>query len=161
LEYFRDILSTKGNRHLAHNPASAWAALVMMGLALGLGTSGYLMSTGYKETLEEVHELLANAFIFVAIAHVAGVALHQLRHRDGIALSMFHGRKKSDAPNAGISSDHPFAAIILVGMMGVFAFQIYRNYDAAQSTTKLFGATIQLGENEAGEEGGESEEQDD
>lgn len=154
--YFRDILSSKGKQYVAHNPASAWAALVMMALALGLGTTGYLMATGYKETYEDLHELLANAFIFVVIAHVAGILLHQFRHRDGIGLSMIHGKKVCDTEGEGISISHRFVALGLAGLMGVFAFHIYKNYDASRATTNLFGVTLQLGENEGDENGNES-----
>lgn len=155
--YFREILTAKGNQHSGHNPASAWAALVMMGLALGVGVTGYLMATGNKEAYEDIHELLANAFIFVAVAHVAGVALHQLRHKDGIALSMIHGKKKGIPSDAGIDRSHSLVALGMAGIMGVFAFHVYRNYDTTRSTTSLFGVTLQLGENEAEEHGKASE----
>lgn len=153
LAYFRDILTSKGKQYLAHNPASAWAALLMMGLALGLGATGYLMATGYKETYEDAHELMANAFIFVVVAHVAGIVLHQFRHRDGIGLSMIHGKKVCEAEGEGISKSHRFVALGMAGLMGAFAFHIYKNYDASGATTKLFSVTLQLGENEAGEHG--------
>lgn len=156
LGYFRSLLTAKGERHLAHNPASAWAALVMMALALGLGITGYLMATGQKESFEDVHELLANAFAFVVVGHIAGVALHQLRHRDAIALSMLHGKKENANGELGIEKSHPFAAMVMAGILGVFVFHIYRNYDATQATTSVFGVKLQLGENEANEHGNES-----
>lgn len=151
--YFRDILSSRAGQYLAHNPASAWAALVMLGLALGLGATGYLMATGQKEVFEDAHELLANAFVFVAVAHVAGVALHQLRHRDGIAFSMLHGKKSDPEGTATPAASHRFAALALAGLMGVFAFHVYRNYDASRATTSVFGVTLQLGEMEESEHG--------
>ena len=55
----------------------------MVALALSLGTTGYLMATGPEShTLEEVHELLANAFLVVVLLHLAGIAVHALKHRD-------------------------------------------------------------------------------
>src|SRR5690606_19853344 len=57
LEYFSQILSTKGRAYFAHNPASAWAAVTMMGLSLGLGVTGYLMAAGQTEVFEDLHEL--------------------------------------------------------------------------------------------------------
>lgn len=151
LNYFKEILSSSGKRYFGHNPASAWAALTMIGLALGLGITGYLMSSGQKETYEDLHELLANAFVFVVIAHVAGVLLHNLRHQDGIVWSMVSGKKAQTGDVVGVVRPHRFAAVIMAGMIGAFAFQIYKNYDPTQSTTRLFGQTLQLGENEGGE----------
>lgn len=149
--YFQEILSTKGRAYFAHNPASAWAAVVMMALALGLGATGYLMASGQKETFEDLHELMANAFAFTVVAHVAGVVLHSLRHRDGIAMSMIHGNKTPAAGAAPIKSSHRLAAMVMAGTIGLFAFHIYKNYDPAQRTTQVFGLKLFLGENEANE----------
>lgn len=151
LTYFRDLLTTKGRRYFGHNPASAWATLVMIGLALGLGITGYLMSTGSKEAFEDAHELLANAFVLVVIAHVAGVVLHALRHRDQIVLSMVHGRKATVEGAAPISRNRGLVAAGLAGIVAWLAFQLYGNYDPALSTTRLFGVTLRLGEAERGE----------
>lgn len=155
LEYFRDIFSNKGRQYFAHNPASAWAAVTMILLALGLGLTGYLMATGNKEAYEDIHELLANAFALVALGHVAGVVLHSLRRRDGIAFSMIHGKKMNLENAPAISKSHRLVAMGMTGIIGLFAFHIYKNYDAAQSTTSVFGVTLQLGENEAEEHEGD------
>lgn len=166
-EYFRDILSTKGRQYFAHNPASAWATVAMILLSLGLGVTGYLMATGHKETFEDIHELLANAFAIIVVGHVAGVVLHSLRHRDGIALSMISGKKENTENAPPIASSHRLVAMGMAGIVGLFAFHVYRNYDPVQSTTSLFGVKLQLGENEAEEhqgtktEGAEHEEDDD
>ncbi|HRO67064.1 MAG TPA: cytochrome b/b6 domain-containing protein [Pseudobdellovibrionaceae bacterium] len=149
VEYFREFMSTKGRTFFGHNPASAWAAVVMMGLALGLGLTGSLMATGQKETFEDLHELMANAFVFVAIAHVAGVVLHSLRHRDGIALSMIHGKKDNKEGAPAIASSHRWVAMGMAGIIGLFAFHLYKNYDPVQATTHVFGAKLQLGESES------------
>lgn len=149
VEYLRDIPSTKGQRYPAHNPASAWAAVTMILLSLGLAVTGYLMATGNKETFEDIHELLANAFAVVAVAHVAGVALHGLRHRDGIALSMIHGKKESTGAAQPSVGSHRLAAMGMAGVIGLFAFHVYKNYDAGQATASVFGVKLQLGENEA------------
>ena len=158
IEYFREILSTKGRTYFAHNPASAWAAIVMIGLALGLGATGYLMASGQKEVFEDIHELMANAFAFVAVAHVAGVVLHSLRHRDGVALSMIHGMKNNKEGASPIASSHRLVAMGMAGIIGLFAFHIYKNYDAAQATTSVFGVKLQLGENESAEKHGNAKE---
>lgn len=152
IEYFRDILSTKGRAYFAHNPASAWAAVVMIALSLGLGVTGYLMAAGQKESFEDIHELMANAFAFVAVAHVAGVVLHSLRHRDGIALSMIHGKKDNKEGASPIASSHRLAAMGMAGIIGLFAFHVYKNYDAAQATTSVFGVKLQLGDAAEGAE---------
>lgn len=149
--YFKDILSTKGKQYFSHNPASAWAALLMIILSFGLGITGILMATGQKESLEDLHELLANAFAFVAFGHVTGVILHSIRHRDGIGFSMIHGKKDVTQSAQPITNSHPLIAMIMAGIIGVFAFHIYGNYDSKNGTTSVFGISLQLGENETNE----------
>jgi len=159
LEYFRDILSTKGKQYYGHNPASACSALAMMVLALGLGATGFLMASGQKETFEDIHELLANGFAFVVVAHIAGVVLHTLRHKDGIGFSMIHGKKVSTEDAQPIANSHRYVAMGMAGIVGLFAFHVYSNYDAARATTSVFGVNLQIGEGqEEGDKhfGGES-----
>jgi cytochrome b len=151
LGYFRDLLLGRGERRLGHNPASSWAALVMLSLALGLGITGFLMTTGGdKEVLEEIHELFANAFLVVVIAHVAGVLLHMIRYRDGIGFSMVHGKKSPVDREPGIARSHTGAGLIYVAIMAVFALHLSKNYDAGSQSLNLFGNKLQLGE--SGEE---------
>lgn len=150
--YFKGIF-TGGQRPVAgHNPASSWVAIVLMGLALGLGATGYLMtSTGNFEAYEEVHEVLANTFLAVVLMHLGGVVLHSLRHRDGFALSMVDGHKQQVEPAETISGARPVIGMVFIALLAAFAVNVVRNYDAGTQTLNLFGTTLQLGESEAGE----------
>ncbi len=119
ISYMKSIFSGD-ERHLGHNPASSWAAIVMMLLALGSATTGFLMSQSHdnKETFEDVHELFANGFIVVVIAHVAGIILHTLRHKEMIGLSMLHGRKNKIGQEDGIKQSHPIVALVFLFLLG-------------------------------------------
>lgn len=146
--YFTGILSGDKRKWAGHNPASSWAALIMLALALGLGTTGYLMANGEKETFEDVHELLANGFLVVVLMHVAGVALHALRHRDAIPLAMIDGAKSGVAPAETISNTRPAIALLFLGLVATLAFHLAGNFDSGTRTLNLFGTTLQLGEAE-------------
>lgn len=149
-QYFRDIVSGKTLRTLGHNPASSWAALIMMALALGLGLTGYLMTYGSdKEAFEDLHELLANTFIIVAITHVAGVILHSIRHKDWIGLSMLSGKKKAIDGQTGIERSHRSVALLFLVIVGSFVFHLTKNYDAHTQQLHLFGNTLKLGESDS------------
>ena len=127
----------------------------MFALALGLGLTGYLMVASInKEFFKEVHELLANAFVIVAIAHVCGIILHTVKHKDAIGLSMIHGQKFPVDGQSGIEANHPVVALVFVALVSSFAFHLYQNYDTNTQVLKLFGSTLQLGESEK-EKGGE------
>lgn len=153
ISYMKSIFSGD-ERHLGHNPASSWAAIVMMLLALGSATTGFLMSQSHdnKETFEDVHELFANGFIVVVIAHVAGIILHTLRHKEMIGLSMLHGRKNKIGQEDGIKQSHPLVALVFLLLLGGFVFNLYHNYDVNTKSLNFFGKTMQLGEAEDKEE---------
>ena len=154
LAYFRGMFSNEGRRWVGHNPASSWAAVAMVALALGLGTTGLLMASGSGgDSLEEVHELMANAFLVVALLHIAGVLVHVLRHRDGLPAAMVTGRKEvADAAETDVRpvSLAGLAFLLLTALSMAYVLQ---GYDAQARTLQLFGSTLQLGENEGDEVG--------
>jgi hypothetical protein len=93
-------------------------------LTLGLVCTGLQMVNGNnKEFFEEVHKVFAHLFLFVVIAHVAGVVFHTLRHRDPIGLSMVSGYKNEvqGQPEAE-SSSMLVGVVFLVLIFGFAAF---------------------------------------
>jgi len=165
VSYFQGILSGSKKRWAGHNPASSWAALAMFALALGLGTTGYLMSTGDKETYEDIHEIMANAFAIVVLLHVAGVILHFVRHRDGIAMTMISGVKAEVPEASAIKNSRPLIAALFMALVAGFSFYLASGFDSSKQALNIFGTTIQLGENEneseGNAEGGTAEKEDD
>lgn len=162
--YFTGILTGDKRKWAGHNPASSWAALIMFGLALGLGVTGYLMANGQKESFEDVHELFANGFLVVVLMHVAGIILHSLRHRDGIALSMVDGAKEGVKKEEEIASSRPAVALVFVALVATFTMYLVKNFDQQKQTLNVFGTTLQLGENEGentGHHGYDAEDDDD
>jgi cytochrome b len=152
--YFKGILSGDKRRWAGHNPASSWAGIVMMVMALGLGITGYLMTSGpNKETFEDVHELLANGFIVVVILHVAGIALHTIRHQEMIGMSMLDGKKTDISIDQTITSSRTGFGILFLGLVVAFSLHLFKNYDSQTQSLQLFGTTLQLGENEDNEDG--------
>lgn len=147
-DYLLGILSGSKQRWSGHNPASSWAAITMFSLALGLGLTGYLMTTGNKEAFEDIHEFLANTFIIVVGLHVAGVLLHSIRHQDAIALSMVDGKKDISESGAAIPSSRRFAALLLLTLVISGGVYLFKSFDSQARTLTVFGQTLQLGEDE-------------
>lgn len=153
LHYFGGILSGAKRRWAGHNPASSWAALVMMALALGLCLTGWLMTAGgEKETFEDFHELLVNSFVIVVVLHVAGVVLHKLRHGEMLALSMLDGRKAAVADVDAIASGRNAIGVLFVALTAGVVVLLGNNFDAGRRELQLFGTTLPLGEVEYEEE---------
>lgn len=153
ISYFKALVTGQKKRWAGHNPASSWAALVMMVFALGLAITGYLMTSGpNKEDFEDIHELMANGFIIVVILHVVGLILHTLKYKEMIALSMLNG-KKSDIPNGeSIKSSRPVFGILLLVFTVVFGAYLVTNYERSSQTLNFFGTTLQLGEGQPSED---------
>jgi cytochrome b len=152
-DYFLGIVSGSTKRWPGHNPASSWATILMLFLGLGLCFTGYLMTTGDKEVYEDIHELMANAFLATVLLHIAGVLLHSVRHKDGIALSMLDANKENIENEKSIGSQRIFSAITLLLLMALFGSYLYKNYNSSTSTLTIFGNTLILGENENGQSG--------
>ncbi len=158
VNYFKDIVTGHKKRWSGHNPASSWAALSMMAMALGLGITGYLMTSGPdKEVYEDIHELLANGFIIVAILHILGIVLHTIRYQEMIGLSMVDGKKAEVPAEETIQSPQSAFGILLVGLVVAFGIHLYKNYDAQTQSLQFFGTTLQLGEGAEGDEGDSAE----
>lgn len=149
-QYFTAILTGKRQVWAGHNPASSWAGITMMVLASGLGLTGILMANDFnKESIEDIHELFANAFILVVIAHIAGLAFHMFRHQDGLALSMIDGKKSALTQSDAIRNGHFLSGLAYVALLVGFAIYLNKQYDSQKQTLNLFGTTLVLGENES------------
>lgn len=149
VQYFKGILSGQKTRRAGHNPASSWAGITMMTLALGLALTGYLMTSGFdKEIFEDVHEVLANSFIIVVALHIAGIILHTIRYQEMIGLSMIDGKKANVDSGQTIGSQKSAFGIILIGLVVAFGLHIFKNYDVQTGSLQFFGTTLQLNESE-------------
>jgi cytochrome b len=156
VSYFKGIFSGKKKRWAGHNPASSWAAIIMMLLALGLAITGYLMSAGpNKEDFEDFHELFANGFIVVVILHVAGIILHTIRYQEMIGLSMVDGQKVNVSNNETIASSKSAFGILLIGLVVVFGLNLFKNFDRQKGSLQFFGTQLQIGEGQENENGSE------
>jgi cytochrome b len=162
--YFKEIFSAGGRRWAGHNPASSWAAVAMVCLALGLGATGIAMATlAESDALKEVHELLANAFLVVVLLHVAGLLVHAIKHRDRLPAAMVTGNKPALQSGQESVRARPLAGFAFLAMTGLFSAYLLQHYDAQARTLGVFGTTLHLGENEGGGEAGDGmrEEDDD
>ncbi len=157
IEYMKGTVVGGGKRYIGHNPGSALAIFALLALILAMAVTGIMLGQG-NEGVKEVHEVLAWVTVGFVVAHVLGVALHTVRHRENITLSMIHGKKQAE-PSDAIASAKPIIAVVFLAIAGVWAGALIRSYNPATQTTTLplIGTVLQLGENEGGEESGGKE----
>jgi cytochrome b len=148
IEYMKGTVFGGGKRFIGHNPGSALAIFALLALVLAMAVTGIMMGQG-NEGVKEIHETIAWVTVGFAVAHVLGVALHTIRHRENITLSMIHGKKHAEQSDA-IASAKPIIAVVFLAIAGAWAIGLVRNYNpATQATTLPFiGTALQLGENE-------------
>lgn len=144
VSYFKSIISGEKSIYSGHNPASAWAGLLMMVCVAVLAFTGYQMTNGKApEAFEEIHKMAANLFLFLVVTHLAGLFLHSARHNDRIAMSMVHGQKSVPAIE-GISGARPFAGLVFFVLIAAGMLYSVSQFDKNANTLSLFGNTFQL-----------------
>lgn len=113
LAYLKALAALRAKRYLGHNPAGGWmvvALLVALALTCLTGMAAHgtfsvafnLISPAMAhadegdegdELFEETHEFFAHLTLLLVAAHVAGVLISSLLHRENLLRAMITGRK--------------------------------------------------------------------
>lgn len=123
ITYLKEIATGRARRYTGHNPAGSWAVYAILALGIGTGVSGYLTFNEIGgDVSEEVHEFLANAWLFVVMLHVAGVIVSSLAHRENLGRAMVTGYKlgagQRPAAGPGVSAVGVAVAAAVLGFWG-------------------------------------------
>ena len=113
-DYAAGLLKLEPAHHVGHNPAGGWAIVLLLGLGILTGLSGW---ANYNEIggdfLEELHEGLAVTMLTVVFIHIAGVLSGSLMHGENLVRAMLDGRKQG-MPEDAIRSARPLAGALLL-----------------------------------------------
>jgi len=159
VSYMINAAVSKTKRYAGNNPGSAVAAVIMFLLVPALFISGIGYGGG---EVEELHEAFAWALIAVIVLHLAGLAWHTIRHQENISLAMVTGQKTGNMQDA-ISSSHGAWGAAITILAGAWIAALFATHNAREATIKVpgIGLTLQLGENESGEDKQERDHDDD
>ncbi|MFA6109227.1 MAG: cytochrome b/b6 domain-containing protein [Candidatus Latescibacterota bacterium] len=158
VDYLVGALKGSSQRYPGHNPGTALVAIGMFLLVLLLVWTGLSRST---ESMEEVHPVLAYLLLGLVGAHLIGLLLHTIHHRENIWLSMLTGTKEGPE-GAGLAHAHVPAGVATVLLTAGWFIGLWSSFDSASSRLHLpfTGQTITLGESESdkGTHAGEEQE---
>ena len=126
IDYLKSLLGPKPRHYTGHNPAGGWAIVLLLGLALLAGVSGWLT---YQEVagegLGELHEGIAATMLAVVGAHLLGVLVGSLVHGENLPRAMVTGRKPGPASEA-IAGARPSIALFLAAWTATLAWWLSR-----------------------------------
>jgi cytochrome b len=108
LAYLRNLLRLKAERHLGHSPGGGAMILLLIAFLTATVVTGLVVYGGDQqagplagmfseetgESMEEVHELLANITLALVIAHVAAVLLASYAFHENLVRAMVTGYKR-------------------------------------------------------------------
>jgi cytochrome b len=142
LAYFTGIVTGSAPRYPIHNPATSLVALVMFAFVPILLWTGLVPE---REAADELHALLAYALLVLIAAHLLGLVIHTLRHRENISTAMLTGRKRAPSANELPTAQQAWGAALLVSSL-VWMGLLFASYDATAETVTLpvIGTTIHL-----------------
>lgn len=120
VDHLQGLVHRDVREHAGHTPAGSWAIWLMLLLALATGTSGYLHFNKIGgDATEEVHEVAANAWLFIVFVHVAGVIVGSIAERQNLARAMITGYKRL-AGNASNVRNASAVGVLMLTTIAVF-----------------------------------------
>lgn len=94
IRYLRDLATGRARDYEGHNPAGSWAIFGLLTVAAATAMTGWLHYNEMGgEVVEELHEVLANAWLVLVAVHVSGVIVASLVHRRNLVATMITGRR--------------------------------------------------------------------
>ena len=134
LDYLKQVASGDAARHVGHNPTGSLAIYLLLILVVTIGSSGVLILGGEEQHglaagwfsfaqikwIKGLHELLAMAMLLLVMAHIAGVVVESVLHKENLVRSMLTGVKLAD-PATPRTSQHRLVAAGMSFVMLSFA----------------------------------------
>ena len=143
--HLRDELAGRAKRYVGHNPAGSWAiyGLLLLGAATGI-TGCLTFNKVGGETFEEIHEVLANAWLLLVALHVLAVVATSLAHRENLVRTMITGRKHGAADGAVPPSAAVLGVTLAAAVLGFWTWNLATLGTAETGFARTHGGQYEL-----------------
>ena len=127
IQYLKSLQgkSASPEHHSGHNPAGAWAIVLLIALGLLTPIAGYITFNNWLgDWIADVHGALGNIMLGLVVIHLLGVIVGSLKHRENIVRAMFSGYKSASA-GEGITKSYAWlGGVMLVAVAGFWAYML-------------------------------------
>ncbi len=137
--YLQQVLARRAERHVGHNPAGSLAIYGLLLLTLLVGATGLLSMGGEEQQglaaawlsiaqgrmAKKLHEATAMLMLLLVLAHLAGVVVESLLHRENLVRAMLTGRNQVQGDLGSVAQRWPVAVLLLALMAGFAAWWFF------------------------------------
>ncbi len=109
MAYAATMHKQKPKRYLGHNPAAAWMIVLLWGLVILLGISGWMTRIDFfwgDEWLQDVHAAIAYVLLAAVAVHITAALWMSRVHRENLVAAMWHGFKRAPDKSAADTGDN-------------------------------------------------------
>jgi cytochrome b len=99
--YLKAIVEGSERRFIGHNPAGGAMIVVLVAAVAATAASGWALTTDAfwgSSAMQRAHSILAHGLMLLVLAHLAGVTLASVRHRENLVRAMVVGVKRAAQP---------------------------------------------------------------
>ena len=99
--YLKAVAEGSEARFVGHNPAGGAMIVTLLAAMTATAATGWLLTTDWfwgSIAMKRAHSVLAHGLMLLVLAHLAGVALASLRHKENLVRSMVFGDKRAAGP---------------------------------------------------------------
>lgn len=105
-----------------HNPLGALAVLALLGLSLLSAVTGWA-TLHISESIEDLHEAMANLLLLVVLTHIAAVIFMSLLLRQSLVKSMVDGHQLADPGHPPVAAWASVGGLILAMVLSFWVSQ--------------------------------------
>jgi len=98
LAYLGAIARGGEQRYVGHNPAGGAMVIALILAMAATSISGWVLTIDAfwgVAWMQKLHDALAHGLLLMVCAHLAGVMVASLRHRENLVAAMINGRKRA------------------------------------------------------------------